>query len=96
MLLVSNMLGLWGGLFSHHILILPWLALYCALALFLLSLLLYLLVILSNLWFKILLFLVIAPIIVISFAFWVVVLRLYSSIRRGDKRGGVGPLRPHR
>jgi len=84
-LLVSNLLAAWGALFFLPLLLLPWLALYCAYILFLLSLLIYMIVIIQNVWFKVLLFLVIAPIIVVAFFFWFIVFRFFNDMKRACK-----------
>ena len=84
-LTISNLLAAWGGLFFHPLLLLPWLALYCTYILFAISLLIYMIVILQNIWFKILLFLVVAPIIIVAFSFWLVVFKLYKDMRKTTK-----------
>ena len=49
-------------------------------------------VILQNVWFKILLFLVVAPIIVVAFAFWLIVLKFYTDMKSSSKPGLHYPL----
>ena len=84
--MVSNVLALWGALFSHPILLLPWLALYLVFILFIASLLIYIIIILQDIWFQVLLFLVIAPVLVVGAAFWFVVLRLYRTTRHSNRK----------
>lgn len=91
-LMVSNLLAAWGGLFFHPLLLLPWLALYAAYILFATSLLIYMIVILQNVWFKVLLFLVVAPIIVVAFAFWLIVYKFYNELKKSLKPGYQFPL----
>jgi len=91
-LMVSNLMAAWGGLFFHPLLLLPWLALYCAYILFATSLLVYMIAILQNVWFKILLFLVVAPIIVVALAFWLIVFKYYNDMKKSSKPGFHFPL----
>ena len=84
--MVSNVLALWGALFSHPLLLLPWLALYLVFILFIASLLIYIIIILQDIWFQILLFLVIGPVLVVGAAFWFVVLRLYRTTRHSNRK----------
>eukprot|EP00092_Neocalanus_flemingeri_P009666 GFUD01010407.1.p1 GENE.GFUD01010407.1~~GFUD01010407.1.p1 ORF type:complete len:364 (+),score=77.11 GFUD01010407.1:78-1169(+) len=92
-LMVSNLLAALGALYRHPILLLPWLALYFVFILFTASLLIYILILLQDIWFQVLLFLVIAPMLVIGAAFWLVVLRLYRSSRHSNQKGVLPP--PH-
>lgn len=85
-LMVSNVLAFWGALFSHPLLLLPWLALYLVFILFIASLLIYIIIILQDIWFQVLLFLVIAPVLVVGAAFWFVVLRLYRTTRHSNRK----------
>jgi len=85
-LMVSNVLALWGALFSHPLLLLPWLTLYFVFILCSSSLLIYVIIILQDIWFQVLLFLVITPELVIGAAFWLVVLKLYRSARHSTQK----------
>merc|ERR1712106_810371 len=85
-LMVSNVLALWGALLSHPLLLLPWLTLYFVFFLCGSSLLIYVIILLQDIWFQVLLFLVITPELVIGAAFWLVVLKLYRSARHSTQK----------
>ena len=65
----------------HHLL-LPWLSLYLIYILFALGLLIYTIVLLFHVWFKILISLIVSPLLVISIIFWLTVLELCCGIRQ--------------
>ena len=92
-LMVSNVLALWGALLSHPLLLLPWLTLYFVFILCSSSLLIYVIIILQDIWFQVLLFLVITPELVIGAAFWLVVLKLYRSARHSTQK--ISPPQAH-
>ena len=89
---MSNIFCMVGVLISNHLLLLPWLFLYCIKILLLSSMLLYLVILLPLAWFKVLLSLVIIPVIVIEGAFWAIIFkfhrRLRSVVRKSMKTGG--------
>ena len=68
---------------------LPWLMLYSAFVIFLTSLLIYFLIILENVWIKIILFLVVSPCIVITVACCLAVFCMYRVIKLSVKTGYV-------
>ena len=86
-LTVANILALWGTLFNLHLLIFPWILLYSAFIIFVTSLLVYFLVILENVWIKIILFLVVSPSIVICIACCLTVYCIYRVIMKTGKIG---------
>ena len=80
-----------GVLISNHLLLLPWLLLYCIKIVFLSCLLLYLVILLPLAWFKVLLSLVIIPLIVIEGSFWAIIFKFHRGLRglvRKTKTGG--------
>merc|ERR1719266_67193 len=70
-----------GVLISNHLLLVPWLLLYCIKILLLSSLLLYLVILLPLAWFKVLLSLVIIPVIVIEGTFWAIIFKFHRRLR---------------
>ena len=52
-LLISNVLATWGTISNSPVLLLPWLTLYMLAMLFILCLLIYLIVLLEEAWFKV-------------------------------------------
>merc|ERR1719158_816181 len=60
-LMVSNVLSTWGPLASTSLLLLPWLLLYLLCALFVTALLIYVMYLLQDLWFRVLVFLIVSP-----------------------------------
>ena len=52
---------------------------------FLVSLLVYFLIILSNVWIQVILFLVMAPLILIISIVWLLIFNCYNKIQRSDK-----------
>jgi len=84
-LMVANVLACWGALTSLSLLIVPWLLLYLIYALFATSLLFYMMVLLQDIWFRVLLFLVVAPLILLHSSCWLLILRLYRAIRVTSK-----------
>ena len=68
---------------------LPWLMLYSAFVIFLTSLLIYFLIILENVWIKIILFLVVSPCLVITVACCLAVFCMYRVIKLSVKTGYV-------
>ena len=90
--LMSNIFCMVGVLISNHLLLLPWLLLYCIKILFLSSLLLYLVILLPLAWFKVLLCLVSIPVIVIEGSFWAIIFkfgrRLRGVVRKSQPAGG--------
>jgi len=93
-LMVSNILASWGALSSYRLLLLPWLFLYFILILFVSSLLIYIMVILHDVWFQVILFLITSPVIVVGTAFWIVMLRLYRAMRISSSKGTSPLTRP--
>jgi len=86
-LTIANILALWGTLFALHLLILPWLLLYSAFIIFITSLLIYSLVILENVWIKVILFLIVSPSIIICIACCLTVYCIYRIILKTGKIG---------
>jgi len=92
-LMVANVLACWGALTSLSLLIIPWLLLYLIYALFAASLLVYMMVLLQDVWFRVLLFLVVAPLILLHSSCWLLILRLYRAMRVRSKPKS-SPLEP--
>jgi len=84
-LMIANFLAAFGAICLSSLLLIPWLLGYLVYILFASSLLVYMIILLPQIWFKILLFLVVAPIIVVATAFWVVVLRLFLQLKKKGK-----------
>ena len=73
----------------------PWLLVHFIYLIFLVSLLVYLLIILTNVWLQVILFLVMAPLLIILLTSWLLLLHCSNTIREGDKaRSLVGPSIP--
>jgi len=85
-LILSNILAAWGALFSHALLLLPWIALYFLILILAAGLLIYVIIVLEDIWFQVILFLVVAPLIVIGVAFWLVFVRLYRTTRHTRRK----------
>ena len=80
-LITANLLASWGGITNNHLFLLPWLASYFSYILFAFGLLLYMVIVLYQVWFKIVLFLIVAPILIIAIVFWLTVLEFYFIIK---------------
>ena len=80
-LIISNLLAAWGALILNHLLLLPWLAGYFTYILFAFGLLLYMVIVLYHVWFKIVIFLIITPILILAIIFWLTLLELYFLIK---------------
>ena len=80
-LIFSNLLAAWGALILNHHLLLPWLAFYFTYILFAFGLLLYMVIVLYHVWFKIVIFLIITPILILAIIFWLTLLELYFLIK---------------
>jgi len=93
-LIVSNILTLWGAIFNLHLLLLPWIILYLVLIIFSSSILIYIIILLHDIWFQAILFLVIVPEIVLGAAFWFVVVSLYRSTRHSHEKQAAPPPHP--
>jgi len=93
-LIVSNILTLWGAIFNLHLLLLPWIFLYLVLIIFSSSILIYIIILLQDIWFQAILFLVIVPEIVLAAAFWFVVVSLYRSTRHSHEKEAAPPPQP--
>jgi len=93
-LMVANVLACWGALTSLSLLVVPWLLLYLVYALFATSLLVYMMVLLQDVWFRVLLFLVVAPLILLHSSCWLLVLRLYRAMRVSNNKPTSSPLEP--
>merc|ERR1719237_943847 len=91
--MVANVLACWGALTSLSLLVVPWLLLYLVYALFATSLLVYMMVLLQDVWFRVLLFLVVAPLILLHSSCWLLILRLYRAMRVRNKPKS-SPLEP--
>jgi len=90
-LMVANLLASWGALTTLPLLLVPWLILYGVYALFAASLLAYMIVLLQDIWFRVLLFLVVAPLLVLHSGCWLLLLRLYRAMRVGRKAAAPPP-----
>jgi len=93
-LIVSNILALWGAIFNLHLLLLPWIILYFVLVIFSGSILIYILILLHDIWFQTILFLVIVPEIVLGAAFWFVIVSFYRSTRHSHHKESGPPPHP--
>ena len=80
-LIFSNLLAAWGALTLNHLLLIPWLAFYFTYILFAFGLLLYMVIVLYQVWFKIVIFLIITPILILAIIFWLTLLELYFLIK---------------
>ena len=88
--LMCNIFSMVGVLISNHLLLLPWLLLYCIKILFLSSTLLYSVILLPQAWLKVLLCLVIAPVIVIESSFWAIIFNFHRRLRRAVRKRQTG------
>ena len=85
-ILVSNIFCLVGVLISSGLLLLPWLLLYCIKIVFIISLLLYLVILLPLAWFKVILCLVIIPLIVLQVSFWTIIFKFSRQLSSVTKK----------
>jgi len=84
-LLLSNILALFGAFCSSPLLLFPWMLSYLVYILFCLALMVYLIFLLEEVWFKVILFLVVFPMIVVAASFWIIVVRLFNKLRETGK-----------
>ena len=80
-LIVSNILAASGSVFSQPVLLLPWLALYLLLNVLVSCLLVYAMILLQDSWLQTIIFLVVAPLIILAVTAWSVILRLMLALR---------------
>ena len=80
-LITANLLASWGGITNNHLFLIPWLASYFSYILFAFGLLLYMVIVLQQIWFKIVIFLIVSPILIIAIVFWLTVLEFYFIIK---------------
>jgi len=85
-LIISNLLAFSGALFHAHYFLLPWLIIYFVAILSSSSLLVYLIVIIKHIWFKVILFLTVGPVIVIAISFWTVIAQYYKRLSTKNKK----------
>lgn len=93
-LMVSNILALCGTVYSLHLLLLPWIILYFIFIIFSSSVLIYVIILLHDVWFQAILFLIVAPELVLGAAFWLVIVSLYRSTRHSQQKGSPPPHNP--
>ena len=93
-LLVSSRLNTELKSFNYSSQIWPWLLVHFIYLIFLVSLLVYLLIILTNVWLQVILFLVLAPVIIILLTSWLLLLSCSNSLQRGDKARSLAGLAP--
>ena len=79
--IISNLIAAWGAINDNHLFIIPWLAAYFSYILFAFGLLLYMVIVLYHVWFKIVIFLIVSPILIIAIVFWLTLLELYFNIK---------------
>ena len=91
LLIVSNLLAGWGALASQPLLLTPWLLAYLAYILFAFGLLLYLVIVLTQIWFKIVLFLLVCPVLLLCIVFWLTLLELYFNLRQTKTQSAPAP-----
>lgn len=84
-LLASNILAFFGAICTSPLILVPWILAYFVYILFCLALMVYLIFLLEEVWFKVILFLVVAPLIVVAASFWIVVVRLLIQFRQKGK-----------
>lgn len=90
-MMVGNMLAIWGAVTRTRLLLIPWLVLYAANIVFFLCLLVYLILLLPGVWLKVLLFLVVVPVILVASVFWLTVKVFHSELRKlSNKQFGGG------
>ena len=80
--------------FNYSSQIWPWLLVHFIYLIFLVSLLVYLLIILTNVWLQVILFLVLAPVIIILLTSWLLLLSCSNSLQQGDKARSLAGLAP--
>ena len=80
-LITANLLASWGGITCNHMFLIPWLASYFSYILFAFGLLLYMVIVLHQVWFKIVIFLIVSPILIIAIVFWLTVLEFYFIVK---------------
>ena len=85
-LILSNVLAGWGAITYNHLFLIPWLASYFSYILFAFGLLLYMVIVLHQIWFKIVIFLIVSPILILAIVFWLTLLELYFNIKIMTKR----------
>ena len=85
-LIMSNVLAGWGAITYNHLFLIPWLASYFSYILFAFGLLLYMVIVLHQIWFKIVIFLIVSPILILAIVFWLTLLELYFNIKIMTKR----------
>jgi len=83
---VSNLLASFGAIFHILRLFYPWLIFYFLSIVSTLSILVYVIISLQNNWFRIILFLVVVPFLVIAISFWSVILSLARRIRAAQRK----------
>ena len=81
LLITANLLAAWGAITFNHLFLVPWLAAYFSYILFAFGLLLYMVIVLHHVWFKIVLFLIVSPILILAIVFWLTVLELYFIVK---------------
>lgn len=78
---MTNLLAAWGGITLNHLFLIPWLGAYFFYILFAFGLLLYMVIVLYHIWFKIVIFLIVSPILILAIIFWLTILDFYFIIR---------------
>ena len=81
LLITANLLAAWGAITFNHLFLVPWLAAYFSYILFAFGLLLYMVIVLRHVWFKIVLFLIVSPILILAIVFWLTVLEFYFIVK---------------
>jgi len=85
-LLVSNLLASFGAIFHIFKLFYPWLIFYFLSIVSTFSFLVYIIVILENNWFRVILFLVVVPFLVLASSFWSVIFKLARRVRISQRK----------
>ena len=80
-LIIANLIAAWGAINNNHMFLIPWLAAYFSYILFAFGLLLYMVIVLYHVWFKIVIFLIVSPILILAIVFWLTLLELYFNIK---------------
>lgn len=80
-LIISDTLLIWASASKNKLLLWPWLILHCLEWLFFIAMLILLMYIVPEPWFKVVVFLVGSPIIILLGYFWTVVKLLYNYLR---------------
>ena len=78
---LSDTLLIWASASKTKLLLWPWIVLHCLEFVFFLAALIFLMVKVPDAWFKVVIFLVGCPLLVLMAFFWVVVQQLYSYLR---------------